>query len=648
MVEAQNKAKQTKPDPGIILIDNIIEIEIKPSRTGWHALGEYNGRKREICYISKLNVMQDKLEKKIIPAAIKQELRSYLKLKHNIYSNSYFEPIWEDFLQKFKQSIKQIDLLEEGDEVNEFVQMCKYMKDRDAAEQIIETFHIYAPVEYKEKILLYKNGAYKKASEKYLDSRILNYLIAHGRDYKIRKRINNIKTYIKKHRICSLTEFDRDPYLINCKNIIIDIRDPLHLAFKQHFPHRKLMRQIPWEFNEHAYPERSLQFLREVFHETDLRLIAELMGLTLTSIMKFQRAVLMYGEGANGKTAFGSLLTSLVGKKNRSSIDLIQFKEKFEMAPIAHKLLNMETDMDTENRIPIKEVKSYVGNEAALQINAKYIHPYEIKPTAKLWYGCNDDFPNIPSNADKGFFRKWVPIEFPNVFEEEDRDRDIVEKITAKKEMEGMLNLAILGLRQLLHRGHLDYYMTWEDVKDLWHLRTNPIRRFIDENGEVGEYKSAREDPNNEFWVIKDVFVDEFNKWRKIKGKKPLSKQAITKMINRTADLGKGRRSVKGKTEYIYTGFKIQNGAVNRNKVGVINMDKLMNSSSTPKKKIVERIQEIIEVNNEVYVDNIYELMEMEHKKEEIAKAIDYLIEKDERYIEENNNEGKLLIYNHS
>jgi putative DNA primase/helicase len=254
-----------------------------------------------------------------------------------------------------------------------------------------------------------------------------------------------------------------------------------------------------------------------------------------------------------------------LGIKNISKVDLIELDDHFLFAQIENKIANLVSEVDTKNNINIKRFKEYVGGEKTILINKKFQEPYEIPPTAKLLYAVNDDFPKIPDNADKGFFRKWIIIECPNEFDEND-DPYILEKLLTENELSGFLNMALDGLALLLKEKKFDYnskaIIDWDDVKEFWLHKINIFSQFLEEKCEIGNYLSAIEDPNNLYWHKKDDLLKDFNEWIIKKGKKSRSKTQLTKMVKQ-AGYNDDRRQVNGKSINIYTGFRIKGSDLN-------------------------------------------------------------------------------------
>jgi putative DNA primase/helicase len=78
----------------------------------------------------------------------------------------------------------------------------------------------------------------------------------------------------------------------------------------------------------------------------------------------------------------------------------------------------------------------------------KFQNPFEFQNYAKLIFSANE----IPQSEDKtyAYYRRWIIFFFENVFEGENNDTNLIDKLTTDEEISGLLNLAFIALRQLI------------------------------------------------------------------------------------------------------------------------------------------------------------------------------------------------------
>jgi len=400
----------------------------------------------------------------------------------------------------------------------------------------------------------YNNGVYLRNRDTFIEQIIIQKLKEFGRSPS-EITFNSLKRDIRVQTYKSISEFDKNPNIINFRNGLFDIEK---WELKPHDKEYYSFRQIPHDYKEDASSPIIDKFLEDIFHEDDIEFIEEAIGLSLIPEMKYQKAFMLWGRGNNGKTTFLNLLTYLVGINNKAGVSLLDLDKQFEQVKLEGKLVNVVSDIGS-TKIGIRKFKQYVGNELTITCNRKFKDAYEQKPCSKLWYSCNSNFPQLPPDTDKGFWRKWTLTETPNDFDLNE-DKDIFIKLTNENEMSGLINKALRGLKRLIERkGFDDKYNNWLDVRDLWMLKIDDFKNFLKENANFGEYKNAKTDPTNEFWETKEFTVKKMNEYLKDDSKIPnYSQNKITRLINQDPRLGTTRRKYMGKTYHIYTGFKLQ------------------------------------------------------------------------------------------
>jgi putative DNA primase/helicase len=91
----------------------------------------------------------------------------------------------------------------------------------------------------------------------------------------------------------------------------------------------------------------------------------------------------------------------------------------------------------------------------------------------------------------RGFWDRWVLLEFPYTFVPEEeynkttdkslikiRDEGIIEKISTPGEMSGLLNQALLGLNRLMTSKGFSFTLGTEEVKSKWIKKSNSFMAF--------------------------------------------------------------------------------------------------------------------------------------------------------------------------
>lgn len=295
----------------------------------------------------------------------------------------------------------------------------------------------------KEDFYTYKAGIWIKLDENYLLSRLRDKLHKYFDDIWSLKRE---KEYIEalKRLVFYNGELNNNKRYINMKNGMYDLDKNILV---EHSPHFYSTIQIPIAYDENAECPRFIQFLDECFlGDDESKLLAQQWaGYLLTAETKAQKALVLYGEGANGKGVFIDSISYEIGKENISSIPLNELHKGFSRVCLHNKLANISNENECNGSSFNTQYFKAITGEDFITAEQKNKPVFEFKPTVKLVFSTN----NLPHTKDSsyGFMRRLSILHFKNTIKEEDRDRDLKEKL--KLEAPGIFLWAIEGLKIL-------------------------------------------------------------------------------------------------------------------------------------------------------------------------------------------------------
>lgn len=149
---------------------------------------------------------------------------------------------------------------------------------------------------------------------------IENAMVDCYRDITRQQRIE-VLTYIRIRTDYNKNSLKVLPYVINLENTRIDLQTGKKLEFT---PDVIEFDRIPIQYNEHALSFALEGVLMDIFcHDQEVRsLFEEMMGYCLMKHCKYNKAFILYGSGANGKSTILHLLKKMLGCSNYSSIEL--------------------------------------------------------------------------------------------------------------------------------------------------------------------------------------------------------------------------------------------------------------------------------------------------------------------------------------
>ena len=284
--------------------------------------------------------------------------------------------------------------------------------------------------------------------------------------------------------------------------------------------------QLPVEYNPKAKCPAFDKFVGEVFGVDKVDSIYDFIGYLLMPTVKYQRALILVGEGSNGKTTFLEALITFLGMDNVGQIPLQDLSGKYALYNLKNKFANIVSDLPEKKLDDTGNAKRIV-TDLYLSSMIKFIQGnFVFLNRCKMLYSCN----KLPQTKDKSsaFYRRWRLYICDAEFEE--KDVNMLEKLTTPEELSGLFNRAIEGIERLINnKGFPD---TEKEVKELWEIESNPMAEFI--------LKRCVKEKGVEI-KSRDLF-DAFNKYRSENGKSTLHYKSIGHWIRQTGVVGIHKR----------------------------------------------------------------------------------------------------------
>jgi putative DNA primase/helicase len=270
-----------------------------------------------------------------------------------------------------------------------------------------------------------------------------------------------------------------DVVLINLKNGTFEISKDSQ-TLREFRAEDFLTYQLPFEYDESADCPLFQKYLDEVLPEKELQdIVAEFFGYVFTKGLKMEKAMLLYGSGANGKSVLFDIMNALLGNENISNFSLSNLLEEHNRALIAYKLLNYGSEINaTKTR---DEFKNLVSTEP-IQARLKYGNSFTMKNYAKLAFNCNE----LPKDFDhsNAYFRRLSIIPFRVTIPEDRQDKTLARKII-ENELAGVFNWIIDGLKRLLETEKFTESDIVKQTLETYKRESDSVACFISENSYV-------------------------------------------------------------------------------------------------------------------------------------------------------------------
>jgi P4 family phage/plasmid primase-like protien len=235
---------------------------------------------------------------------------------------------------------------------------------------------------------------------------------------------------------------------LNLLNGVLDISTRTLLP---HSPEYGFVHVLPYEYNPKADCPIFDSAIKDITckDEEIEQVLLEFIGYTLSGVDPSwgTKALILVGEGANGKSTFIEILRRLVGRGNYSTVPVKSFPDPNSVYGMVNKLLNVCEEESYDSLRDSTSFKNIVsGGETT--IKQLYKERYTAKIMCKVVVGCNAIPPtNDQSNAT---YRRLLIVPFNAVFSSENRNlnKNIVNEVNS--ELPGILNRVLKALDSLI------------------------------------------------------------------------------------------------------------------------------------------------------------------------------------------------------
>lgn len=405
---------------------------------------------------------------------IEEDLANHLKIKNSKDLISFYREVVRNFKKergnkaksKNKSKPKNSGNLPWYEEQEKGLKFLPFV----LAKHLSETRDVYYG---GESFLIYENGVYNISGEKEAGRIIMDYMLP---NYCIMASIRDCREQWDILVSKDFDDFNRNPYLVNVRNGLLDIRD---MSFKEHTPSYLSTVQLNVEYNPQVDCPQFKKFLNEVLDCKLIPLVQEIVGYLLTTNTASQKAFVFWGPARTGKsTLLWVVEYLLLGKKNVSNIPWQEIGDKFKTAELLGKLANVFSDLPSKS-IDDTGIFKVVTGEDYLMAEKKNKNPFKFKPFARLVFSCNE-LPRNYVDRTEGFYRRLIIVPFNRQIEKNKIDKAL--KYKFQREKEGIFNWALEGLKRLYENNfEFSENELTDGVKKEYKRENNNVISFVEE-----------------------------------------------------------------------------------------------------------------------------------------------------------------------
>ena len=334
-------------------------------------------------------------------------------------------------------------------------------------------------------------GYWKTVKEDYLMKKIRDFLVDSNAEWDRKHHKNEVVDAVKDRCMADEDSKIFDPAensnleLINLENGMLNWRKGKLLDHD--YSYYSLF-QLPVEYSPNVEASKWDKTLKQWLPNSSVRkFLQEFVGYCLIPDTSLDKALILHGSGANGKSTFLEVLEALFGEENLSSIPLHRLNQRFELVNIQDKLVNICSDLDPSYLKETGSIKKIIAGES-VRGEIKFGPSFDFTPVVRLIFSANE----LPKARDKtkGWYRRIEIVEFPNTFDPEDEnfDPNLNERLIV--ELPGILNWAVDGLSRLKNRGRFDIPESVKRNKRSYKEANDSLTAFVNERVEESKGKS--------------------------------------------------------------------------------------------------------------------------------------------------------------
>jgi len=239
--------------------------------------------------------------------------------------------------------------------------------------------------------------------------------------------------------------------------------------------------QLPVKFDPAARCPMWDKFISEVFPGDAEAIAWEIPAWLMTPDTSIQKAILLMGDGANGKSTYLRAVLAFIGKHNAAAVSLHKLEnDRFSAARLIGRLTNICPDLPGTDLTSTSVFKGITGGDP-LMAEYKFKDSFEFVPYARLVFSANH--PPKSLDASPAFFRRWLVVPFERTFADGAPDTIPSDKLDAMladpTELSGVLNKVLVALAAIRVRGLSESDSTTR-ASDEFRQATDPLAVWLD------------------------------------------------------------------------------------------------------------------------------------------------------------------------
>jgi len=281
---------------------------------------------------------------------------------------------------------------------------------------------------------------------------------------------------------------------LNLKNGVLDLET---FVLSNHSSNYGFTHILPYAYDSEARCPAFDKFMQDVtLSRVDLEsILFEFMGYSISGDDCWEhKALILIGEGSNGKSTLNKVLKKLVGKTGYSTLNMKAIKNDQKRVMLEGKLFNVGDENSPDSFMDSDLFKSLVSGDD-VDVKHLYAQPYSFRNKTKLLFNCN----KMPEADDQshGMLRRLLFVPFDATFEQGDASTDSQIEHKLYTELPGILNRCIEGYLRLVKNRAFTSSSASDDIIEDYRVAATSIDVWCKEFLVKADTPTAFEDINS-------------------------------------------------------------------------------------------------------------------------------------------------------
>ena len=240
-----------------------------------------------------------------------------------------------------------------------------------------------------------------------------------------------------------------ESYYVGFKNGVMDWRSG------EFFPYGTKDVPIFRYFDVKYNPEADTSFVDGVItdwcqgDDVKKQMLYELAGCCFYSDKPIKKWWCIEGKADTGKSTFLRLLREVAGSDNVGSTPIQNLKDSNAIAELIDKPVNIVDDGSSKFTTDLSNLRRIIQGDE-MQVKLLYQNRFTVRIESRMIFVFNK-IPRFRDDND-ATAKKMLMIGFNRVYSDDEKDTDLIEKLTSDENKEAFLKLAIDGMKEVIHR----------------------------------------------------------------------------------------------------------------------------------------------------------------------------------------------------